>query len=78
MNKHNTWIDEPTSNNLQVMPAGFIAKLQEVFSKAENDVAERFEGRACGVLNKEGIHECPICYFSKKVKDYLSQLPSIR
>lgn len=45
--------------------------LQKAFEYAEQETANYYEGRSCGVMDKEGKHSCPICYFRKQVKDYI-------
>jgi len=47
-------------------------ELCQIFARAEHDTAAYFDGRTCSLLNKDGRHECPICYFSREVHKALA------
>ena len=47
-------------------------ELHEIFLLAETLTAAQFDGRTCSLLNKDGRHECPICYFSGEVHKALA------
>lgn len=50
------------------------ALLSMAFERAENETAEQFNQQTCSMVNKEGASECPICFFTKRVKAHLAQL----
>lgn len=44
------------------------AQLERVFDLAEQKTAEQFGAEMCAMMNRNGNHECPICYFRARVK----------
>lgn len=48
-----------------------LEQFQEAFMKAEVEASEHFEGKTCSLENKNGQHECPMCYLSIRIKHHL-------
>lgn len=44
---------------------------KEALAKAETETATQFNGQTCSLINKDGQNECPMCYFSKRMKHHL-------
>lgn len=48
-----------------------LAKLQLAFDVAESETAHQFKGQTCTMIDKDGYHSCPICFFRRRVKAHL-------
>lgn len=53
-------------------------QLTAAFMKAENETAEQFNHATCGMIDKDGKNNCPVCFFWGKMKENIAvmrQLP---
>lgn len=39
--------------------------------RAECETEDRFDHQMCNIKNTDGVTECPICYFSKRLRYHL-------
>lgn len=46
-------------------------ELRRAFDRAEQETADHFNQQTCALDNKDGVPECPICFFRIQVRKHL-------